>query len=48
MVAAVSLPPAPRRDQRMVVNGVSWKEYVILREDEILAVIEKSEKAAKK
>jgi Uma2 family endonuclease len=33
VVAAVSLPVAiASREQRMLINGVSWKDYVILRE----------------
>jgi Uma2 family endonuclease len=33
VVAAVSLPtPVPLREQRIVINGVRWKDYVILRE----------------
>ena len=33
---------APAVEQRMVIHGVSWKDYVILREDEILAVINRN------
>ena len=33
MVVAVSLPPViPQEDQRLVIRGVRWKDYVLLRE----------------
>lgn len=32
MVAAASNPPVINAEQRILINGVSWKDYVILRE----------------
>ena len=31
-------PPVVTGEQRMLINGVSWKDYVILRERDIHAV----------
>jgi Uma2 family endonuclease len=32
MVAASTIPPTMAAEQRILINGVSWKDYVILRE----------------